>query len=100
MRERAFLLLVDFPSKKQEYSWTMPLSAINEIEREFERLSPEAQLSLLERLQRHVRVSVSGGKDPWEDELAAMAVDPQVRREIECFTADTPITEADGLQGD
>jgi hypothetical protein len=78
----------------------MPSPALNEIEDEFERLSPEAQLSLLERLLRRVRVSVSGRKDPWEDELAAMAADPQVRREIDAFNADTRVTEADGLRGD
>jgi hypothetical protein len=35
----------------------MPSPAINEIEREFERLLPEVQLNLLERLRRRVRLS-------------------------------------------
>jgi hypothetical protein len=60
----------------------------NEIENEFERLSTEPQLSLLERLFRRFRVSLSGRTDPWEAELSAMASDPQVRREIDCFNAD------------
>jgi hypothetical protein len=67
----------------------MPLPVLNEIEREFERLSPDVQLSLLERLLRRVRVSMVGRNDPWEDDLAAMAADPQVRREIDCFHADS-----------
>ncbi|HEV7927069.1 MAG TPA: hypothetical protein VGR14_17065 [Verrucomicrobiae bacterium] len=78
----------------------MSSSAVNQIEREFERLSPEAQLSLLERLQRRFRVSVPGSNDSWAHELAAMAADPQIRREIDSFNADTPGTEADGLRGD
>jgi hypothetical protein len=78
----------------------MPSPALNEIENEFARLSPEDQLSLLERLRQRVRVSRSGRNESWEDQLSAMAADPQIRREIECFNADTHVTEADGLKGD
>jgi hypothetical protein len=78
----------------------MPLPALHEIETEFERLSTEAQLSLLERLFRRFRESLSGRTDPWDAQLSAMAADPQVRREIDCFNADTLVTEADGLRGD
>jgi hypothetical protein len=74
--------------------------ALNELENEFARLSPEAQISLLERLQRHVHVSQLGRDDSWEGQLHAMAADPQIRREIDCFNADTHVTEADRLQGD
>jgi hypothetical protein len=74
--------------------------ALNEIENEFARLPIEAQLSLLERLQRHIRVSQSRRNDLWEDQLSDMAADPQIRREVECFNADTHVTEADGLQWD
>jgi hypothetical protein len=77
----------------------MPSLAISEIESEFERLPPEVQLSLLERLQRRVRVSVEGRDGQWEQQLSAMATDPQVRREIDFFNADAQVTEADGLQG-
>ncbi len=78
----------------------MPSPALNEIENEFERLSPDAQLSLLERLLRRLRVSVAGRQGRWEDELSAMAADPQVRREIDCFNDDTRVTEGDGLRGE
>jgi hypothetical protein len=78
----------------------MQSQVMNDIEREFERLSPEDQLSLLERLWPLVRLPVLGDKKDWEDQLSAMAADPQVRREIDCFNADTCVTEADGLQGD
>jgi hypothetical protein len=78
----------------------MPSETLNDIENEFKRLSPEAQLSLLERLRRWVRVSAPGRRDPWEKELSAMSADPQVRREIDSFNDDTRITEADGLRGE
>ena len=75
----------------------MSSPAFNEIEREFERLSPEAQLSLLERLLRRVRISVSGRHDPWEAGLSDMAADPEVRRELDCCKAEFHATEADGI---
>jgi hypothetical protein len=78
----------------------MPSPAFHEIENEFERLSTEAQQSLLERLLRRFRVSLAGRADRWEAELAAMAADPQVRREVDCFNAEAHVTEADGLRGD
>jgi hypothetical protein len=78
----------------------MPSPALNEIEDEFARLSPEEQLSLLERLRQRVRVSRLDHNEPWDDQLSAMAADPQIRREIECFNADTHITAGDGLEGD
>ena len=77
----------------------MPTPVLYDIEREFERLSPDVQASLLERLRRLVHASALGRNDPWEESLSVMAADPQVRREIDCFNADTRITEADGLRG-
>jgi hypothetical protein len=94
------LLAVDFRLKKAENNSTMPSTVINDIEREFAQLSREVQLSLLERLLRHVRLSETGPNDTWEAELSEMAADPQIRREIDCFNADTLVTEADGLRGD
>jgi hypothetical protein len=55
---------------------------------------------LLERLKRQAHVSQLVQHDPWEDQLSAMTADPQIRREIDCFNADTRVTESDGLQGD
>jgi hypothetical protein len=72
----------------------------NEIEREFERLSPAAQLSLLEQLLRRVRISLSSGHDPWEAGLSASAADPEVRRELDCCKAECQAREPDGLRGD
>ena len=72
----------------------------SEIESEFARLSPEAQLRLLERLVHRARVSVSGRRDTWEAGLAAMASDPKMRRELSSINAEFGATEADGLEGD
>ena len=52
------------------------------IEKEFERLSPEVQLSLLERLVHRARVAVSGRRDNWEADLLDMAADPEIQREL------------------
>lgn len=78
----------------------MATQRFNEIESEFARLSPEAQLSLLERLVHRVRLSVSGRQDTWDAELAAMAADPEVQRELNCINTEFHATEADGLGRD
>jgi hypothetical protein len=57
-------------------------------------------LSLLERLVHRARVSVSGRRDTWEADLAAMASDPKMRRELSRINAEFGATEADGLVGD
>ncbi|MCI0540758.1 MAG: hypothetical protein L0Z50_36630 [Verrucomicrobiales bacterium] len=76
----------------------MATPALSEIENEFARLSPEAQLTLLERLVHHARVAVSGRRDTWEADLSAMAADPDMRRELNRINAEFVITEADGLE--
>jgi len=75
----------------------MARAVLSEIEDEFARLSPEAQLGLLERLVHRVRVTVAGG-DTWESDLAAMVADPQVQREMSRINAEFDVTEADGLE--
>ena len=75
----------------------MPTAVLSEIESEFARLSPEAQLRLLERLVHCARVTVAGG-DTWESDLATMAADPAVQRELSRINAEFGATEADGLE--
>ena len=65
----------------------MAAQAFKEIENQFARLSPDAQLTLLERLVHRVRVSVSGSNGNWDAELSAMAADPEVRRELEILNS-------------
>lgn len=76
----------------------MPSSDVSEIEREFARLSPQAQLSLLERLIHRARLTVSGSFDTWEADLSAMANDPAMQRELTRIGQEFAATEADGLE--
>ena len=76
----------------------MATPALSEIESEFARLSPEAQLSLLERLVHRARVAVSGRRDNWEANLSAMAADPEMQRELNRINAEFSAAEADGLE--
>lgn len=78
----------------------MATPVLEEIESEFARLAPEAQLSLLERLLHRVRVGVAGRSNNWDAELSAMAADPQVRRELQSINTEFGATEADGLGKD
>ena len=75
----------------------MATAVLSQIESEFARLSPEAQLTLLERLVHRTRVTVAGG-DTWEMDLAGMAADPAVQRELSRIGAEFRVTEADGLE--
>ncbi len=76
----------------------MTTPALTDIESEFARLSPEAQLGLLERLIHRARVAVSGRRDTWEADLSAMAADPEMQRELNGMKAEFGVTEADGLE--
>ena len=76
----------------------MARPALSEIESEFARLSPEAQLTLLERLVHRARMTVAGG-DTWESDLARMAAAPEMQRELNRITAEFGVTETDGLEG-
>ena len=75
----------------------MATEAPHEIETAFARLSPEAQLSLLERLIHRVRVAVSARPDDWDADLSAMAADPEMQLELRHISAEFEATEADGL---
>lgn len=76
----------------------MATPVLTEIESEFARLSPDAQLTLLERLVHHTRVAVAGRGDTWEAGLAAMAADPEMQRELKSSQTEFAVTEADGLE--
>lgn len=76
----------------------MATTALNEIESRFAQLSPEAQLSLLERLVHRVRAGLAGSRDIGEAELCAMAADPEMQRELHRINSEFSPAEADGLE--
>ena len=76
----------------------MATATHSEIESEFLRLSPEAQLSLLERLIHHVRLALAGRRDAWEAGLSSMAADPEMQRELRQISQEFNATESDGLE--
>jgi len=81
-----------------ETQLVMSTQAISEIEGQFARLSPEAQLSLLERLVHRVRVGLGNTGDSLDEDLGAMAADPEMQRELSQINAEFAATEADGLR--
>jgi hypothetical protein len=78
----------------------MAIPATYEIEREFARLSPEAQLSLLERLVHRTRLPLTGCLNTWGADLSAMANDPEIQRELGHIDAELSSAETDGLERD
>jgi len=78
----------------------MPTSILYEIESEFARLSPEAQLTLLERLVHRARETVSGHREAWDAGLSMMAADPEMQRELHRIEAEFSAAEAHGIEGD
>jgi hypothetical protein len=76
----------------------MATTDASQIESEFARLSPEAQLGLLERLLHRVRLAVAGRHEAWQAELSAMAADPQIQRELSQINAEFRGAEGDGLE--
>jgi len=75
----------------------MALSPLKEIESQFARLPTESQLSLLERLVHQLRQNLETPNASWEAELAAMAADPQMQRELSRINSEFSAAEADGL---
>lgn len=76
----------------------MATPALSKIENEFARLSPEAQLALLERLVHRARNAMSGRCDTWDADLSAMATDPEVQRGLHRINTEFSAAEADGLE--
>jgi hypothetical protein len=60
----------------------MSAVALNEIERRLDELSLDEQLWLLERLASRVRRQFAAGNDADSADLAAMAADPDIQREL------------------
>lgn len=59
----------------------MNLSALSQIEESINQLSLDEQLWLIERLTQNIRKHV-GAQNTLEDQLAAMAADPEIQHEL------------------
>lgn len=77
----------------------MDTSALARIEADISRLSLPEQTLLLERLAQLIRNSATAGERSWEAQLAAMADDPEIQREILCIEAEFEAAGNDGLSG-
>lgn len=72
----------------------MPAAIEDEIQRRFAMLSPESQLTVLERLVHQLKVTTD---NPLRSDLAAMAADPEIQREIAQIDDEFRMTDKDGL---
>lgn len=70
---------------------------LQELERQIGEFPYEEQLWLIERLVHSLRAGVYGS-DTRAAELAAMAVDPDIQRELREIEKDFSQTEQDGLE--
>jgi Uma2 family endonuclease len=76
----------------------MNLAALTEIEEQIARFSPDEQLWLIERLVHRLRQSTPANKGAREGELAAMAADPDIWRELQQIDTEFKTTEGDNLE--
>lgn len=74
----------------------MPSTALTEIETRLPALSMEEQLLLIERLAKNLRTS--RGVTLTDEELDALAADPDIQREIKAIEAEFAATDMDGLE--
>jgi hypothetical protein len=79
----------------------MASAMLSEIERSISHLSHDEQLLLIEQLAHHLRQDTSNEKESgqitFENQLAAMADDPQIQAETKKINKEFLETESDGL---
>ena len=75
----------------------MSVSSLIQFEETIRRLSLPEQLHLLEWLARSVRQHAQIGEAAQVNQLAMMAVDPDIQRELWQMAAEFAVTETDGL---
>ena len=68
------------------------------IETQISQLSRDDQLFLIERLAHRMREESTAGEATRESELAAMAADPEIQREVRSIAEEFSATEGDGLE--
>jgi hypothetical protein len=75
----------------------MNATGLQELENQITQLSRDEQLWLIERLAHRLRLTTSMPAT-MESELAAMAADPNIQRELRAIEEEFRGTESDGLE--
>ena len=75
----------------------MSSTELASIERKIAQLPPDDQLLLIERLAHRLRGATTPD-ETMEDELATMAADPEIRRELAAISDEFAGSESDGLE--
>ena len=78
----------------------MNTTTLEQIEADISQLSLSEQLLLIERLARRIRDRTLRPQPSRTDELAAMARDPDIQRELQQIDAEFAGTETDGLSAE
>lgn len=73
-------------------------ATIERLEADIQQLSLTDQLLLIERLAQSIRQSAAPTWSALDSQLAAMADDPQIQRELRLIEGEFAGTEADGLE--
>lgn len=71
--------------------------SVEQIEADISQLSLSDQLWLMERLAHQIRQHALPDQVAWESQLAAMASDPDIQRELEQIETEFAGTNMDGL---
>ena len=75
----------------------MNLGVLSELEAHIDQLSVAEQLALLEYVAQRLRKNL-GAQSDLENELALMAADPDIQRELREINEEFASMEADGLE--
>ncbi|ODS31593.1 MAG: hypothetical protein SCARUB_03284 [Candidatus Scalindua rubra] len=76
----------------------MSSSVLSEIENKINQLSREEQLCLIEQLAHSLRESTLKDQSILENQLVAMASDPEIQSELKKIDEEFALTESDGLE--
>jgi hypothetical protein len=75
----------------------MDSTSLQRLDNDIQRLTLSEQIWLLERLAHYIRTNAARQQQWVEGQLAAMAADPDIRREMDQIQAEFSDTELDGL---
>lgn len=74
------------------------MASLSQLEQEIAQLPRDEQLWLIERLIHRLRNETPAQKAAMENELKAMAADPDIQSELRAIEAEFRFTERDGLE--